>query len=180
MNVHNSTQETSHEPLFSYGYLRAHYIGTTISAHECLAIKNFLRPEHRKATQTALTQDQSIFSTTPNTALQQQLSPISRQFLWELHSGIMLRLLENISGLANLLPDTHCQYSGFLSTTDTRPANTTIALILFININTGNATLYLPHLQPQPNIQDTTNNLKISYWRYIAERAATNSLGSNP
>ncbi len=163
--------EDSHKALFSYGHMRAHYTGRGFDTNGCLLIEQFIRPENLAGLSEALKHDRVIFSQCPNTQLQSQLSPIGRQCLWELQSGIMIRLLENITHLENLLPDTHCSESFFAVEDNSIPkssqknnGNTTSALTLTICLNTGNATLtYSSTANSQPL---SGNTLQFCYWQY--------------
>src|SRR6478609_5578831 len=87
-----------YEPLFSYGHLRAHYLNSDTSSGT-IPIKQFVRPEHCAELLENLIHDSRILTSNDNTLPQRELSAVSRQCLWELHSGIMIRVLENISGL---------------------------------------------------------------------------------
>ncbi|MEZ5540398.1 MAG: hypothetical protein R3E63_10745 [Pseudomonadales bacterium] len=161
--------EDSHKALFSYGHMRAHYTGRGIDANNSLLIEQFIRPENLTNLREALLQDQAIFSECPNTYLQSHLSPISRQCLWELQSGIMIRLLENITLLDNLLPDTHCRYS-FLSLKNSKPyqssnkndAAATPTLVLHIDLDSGGAKLIINTRQFP--LQE--NVLQFCYWQH--------------
>lgn len=137
------------DPLFSYAHIRSHYLNSDLATGS-LEINNFLRPEHRAICNSALLADRTIFTTRPNTLQQHLLSPISRQILWELHSGIMIRLLENITNLQNLLPDVHCRNSMLifpnsdLSALKQHDEQTGLAaaLVTIVYLDTGNAVLY--------------------------------------
>lgn len=168
----NNLKSITHEPIFSYGRLRSEYTqAPAFQTSGFLEVPLFIRPEALAVTQAALQKDQPIFQETPNTTLQVNLSHTSRQFLWELHSGIMIRTLENITNLQNMLPDTHCHYSNFV-TTDARTYNkhTTngiaienICLYLFINIKNGSAILQSKkHTRAHSTYQGDT--IKICYW----------------
>lgn len=109
-----SKPESSHENIFSYGTIRALHASDTSGPQHELHIHEFVRHDMLPELRSALLGDTEILTTTPNTRMQNLLSPVSRQCLWELHSGIMLRLLENITCTKNLLPDTHCKKSRLL------------------------------------------------------------------
>ncbi|MEZ5436423.1 MAG: hypothetical protein R3E67_07940 [Pseudomonadales bacterium] len=118
-----------------------------------------MRPEYLEDLRHALINDQAIFLQHPNTQQQSELSPVSRQCLWELHSGIMIRLLENITGISNLLPDTHCQYSGFNAADTPNPT-----LLLSIGLTTGNAALKQTNAAAR-NPSETANTFYMYYWQ---------------
>ncbi|HNE26180.1 MAG TPA: hypothetical protein PLH12_03460 [Pseudomonadales bacterium] len=172
MTTNNLKLLTAHEPLFSYGRLRSEHTNADAFKNSgILKILSFIRPEALAVTQAALQKDQLIFQKTPNTTLQVNLSIISRQFLWELHSGIMIRTLENITNMRNMLPDTHCHYSHFVNAdTHTYEKQTiginieNICLYLFINLENGEAIL-----QSTKNTQTKSihqgNSVKICYWQ---------------
>lgn len=92
--------------LFAYGGLRERY-DTQDASHAPVRLEGFVHPDNVAPWWEAIRHDQAILSRAPNTQWQGELSPLSRQALWELHSGIMLRLLEHLAGMSHLLPDTH-------------------------------------------------------------------------
>ncbi len=167
-----SLKSTTHEPLFSYGRLRSEHTNADIFKNSgILEVLSFIRPEALAVTQAALQKDQLIFQETPNTTLQVNLSQTSRQFLWELHSGIMIRTLENITNIQNMLPDTHCHYSHFVNldthTYEKRTAGINIeniCLYLFINLKNGEAILQSPKNTQTKSIYQS-NLIKICYWQ---------------
>lgn len=164
-----------YEPLFSYGHLRSRYTGSDLSSGT-LAITQFARPEHLGTLREQLLNDQSILMLHPNTHAQRELSPVSRQCLWELHSGIMLRVLENITGIHNLLPDPHCQQSGLLlpgqasslpSTWLDDATELKVALVMLLSLDNGNASLFTKQQALQQAIVSSAT-LCITYWQYPA------------
>lgn len=157
-----SAPDEPYKALFSYGHMRAAYLAADFPSNGLLQIAHFVRREHLDDLRNALISNQGIFSQQPNTLLQSQLSPICRQYLWELHSGIMIRLLENITGLTNLLPDTHCEHSGFNVFTH---SNTNSALLLSICLTSGNATLKKLGSNNK-NHFDSVNIFHVSYWQH--------------
>lgn len=159
-----SAPEESYKALFSYGHMRATYIDADFSSSDFLHIAHFVRHEYLNDLRNALTSNQDIFSQQPNTLLQSQLSPVSRQCLWELHSGIMIRLLENITGLANLLPDTHCKHSGLNIFTHN---NHDSALLLSICLSSGNAVLKKLGGNNKDHLS-SANIFHVSYWQHSA------------
>lgn len=171
-------QDKSHETLVSYGHLRGHYLQSDMGAGH-LHIRHFLRPEYVTVIREQLLADRALLTTSPNTRLQTALSPVSRQCLWELQSGIMLRVLENITGLSNLLPDTHCKQSGLLlppvtqaGIGDWQDADTGLAavLVLVIQLDTGDAELCT---RPDTLHKTGTGSaaLQITYWHHDAANA---------
>lgn len=163
----------AYEPLFSYGHLRGRYAGSKLSAG-MLAIPQFARPEHLATLREHLLKDQAIFTLQPNTRAQLGLSPVSRQCLWELHSGIMLRVLENITGIHHLLPDPHCRHSGFVLTGQPIPLPSTwrddatgleAALVILLRLDNGEATLCTtPQAVRLSTVSSAT--LCMSYWQH--------------
>lgn len=170
-----SPTDEPYKALFSYGHMRATHLGQHLSESEQLVIDQFVRPEYLTALRDVLNHDHTIFSCHPNTLQQRYLSPLSRQCLWELHSGIMIRLLENITGLSNLLADTHCEYSGLAqtlaSTASTHelpqpPVALPPTLTVSIDLASGSATLsragsayLLPAVSPN-------GTLHACYWQH--------------
>jgi len=157
-----SAPDEPYKALFSYGHMRATYIPSNFSDQGCLSIAQFVRPEYLEDLRHALINDQAIFLQHPNTQQQSELSPVSRQCLWELHSGIMIRLLENITGISNLLPDTHCQHSGFNAADAPNAYNPT--LLLSICLTTGNAALKQTNT-PSRNPSEIANTFHMYYWQ---------------
>jgi hypothetical protein len=106
-------------PLFSYGKIREQHAAraslitnndiSTAPVH----IPQFVRPEFLQSWQNAISCDAPTMSKSLCAETQLALSPISRQSIWELQSGIMLRLLETITGKQGLLPDGHGIFSRF-------------------------------------------------------------------
>ncbi len=170
----NQVSAHTHELLFSYGQIREHYAKHGPNTADPLRIEHFIRREHLPLLNRSLRDDGPIFTHRPNTLLQINLSPVSRQCLWELHSGIMLRLLENITGLTNLLPDTHCKQSFLLPKDRATPlpiawhdANTglTAALIMFLQLDTGDAVI-CRSTDSAHSINPSMNTLQITYWQH--------------
>lgn len=169
------TYETSgYEALISYGHLRAHYLGSDITSG-ILHVNQFLRQEHLETLRESLLQDRAILISADNALLQRELNPVSRQCLWELQSGIMLRVLENITGLHNLLPDTRCKQTRLLFSTsmpgldnwqdpDTR---LDAALVLVIRLDQGDAEFCTT---PQALAKVLTGNaaIQVTYWQHHA------------
>lgn len=135
------------ETFFSYGHIRAKYLGHGIKSG-ILNIEMFIRPEYIFEIKKHIILDSKILEACPNTHLQSTLSPISRQFLWEMQSGIMIRLLENITNITNIIPDTHCKKSKLeknpinkLSIENWHDPDTNLkaALVIGVSLNNGNA-----------------------------------------
>lgn len=168
----NTPEANSHESLFGYGHLRAHYIGSNM-ANGFLHVTQFVRPEHLTTLRDNLLVDHAILSLGNNTLLQRQITPVSRQCLWELHSGIMLRVLENITGLQNLLPDTHCRATCLLSNPENALANNwheihtglRAALMLVIDIDSGDA-IFCTNETALASIKIKDYALQATYWQY--------------
>ena len=139
----------SFHTLFSYGATRERYLlpPGAVPIH-CKALEQLVRPEQLAALSTAIRQDAHLFVRGIDNN-ERLLSPVTRQCLWELHSGIFLRLLENISGHEQLLPDSrhhHLLMMGTHQTLSTAHWQDThlhlpIALYLCIGLDTGNAML---------------------------------------
>ena len=166
---------TKHETLFSYNHLRANYLNSDMRSGRLL-IKRFLRIDYLKVLHKELVKDYEILKKTPNTDSQIFLSPISRQCLWELHSGIMIRVIENITSTINLLPDTHCKQSRLLLTpyksgisswhdTETQQE---IAIVLTIFLDSGDAEMCTNH-KTQSEALIKSNALQIVYWKKIPD-----------
>jgi hypothetical protein len=161
-----STPDKQHKALFSYGHMRATYANSDFCNSESLLIQHFVRPEYLAALYNALMQDKGIFFEQPNTQQQAQLSPVSRQCLWELHSGIMIRLLENITGLTNLLPDTHCIHTGLRVASKSNLIGS--ALFLAIYLKNGSAILHRKN-----HFQDNNDDiLYVTYWQHAESLGA--------
>lgn len=135
--------------LFSYGQTRERYLlPAGAMPVTCKSLEQLVRPEQLTALSKAIRQDSTLLThAAANNEL--QLSPVTRQCLWELHSGIFLRLLENISGHEHLLPDTHHHHAWLLAAhqrleiTDwyDDTLKLPIALYACIGLDTGNALL---------------------------------------
>ena len=170
------THETSgYEALISYGHLRAHYLGSDITSG-ALHVNQFLRPEHLETLRESLLQDRAILLSADNALLQRELTPVSRQCLWELQSGIMLRVLENITGLHNLLPDTRCKQTRLLfppslpgldnwQDPDTR---LDAALVLVIRLDRGDAEFCTTAQALAKVVAGSTATLQVTYWQHNA------------
>lgn len=166
-------QNKSHDTLVSYGHLREHHLDSDMGTGR-LHIPHFLRPEYVAVIREQLLADHSILTTSPNTRLQTALSPVSRQCLWELQSGIMLRVLENITGLANLLPDTHCKQTRLLLPPTTQAdignwhdpeTGLAAVLVLLIRLDSGDAELCTrPDTLHKVAIGSAA--LQITYWHH--------------
>jgi hypothetical protein len=107
----NTGHATTLDTLFAYGQTRERYqlpAGSLPIASRLL--RQLVRPEYITSLATALDSDRELLICHRPADSELSLSPITRQCLWELHSGIFLRLLENISGYSNLIPDTHCRH----------------------------------------------------------------------
>ena len=168
----------NYKPLFSYGHLRGQYLNNVMT-DGYLYITQFIRPEHISTLREQLVANKNILSSTSKTELQRKLSPVSRQCLWELHSGIMLRVLENITGLHNLLPDTYCKQTHLLPASSEKitlnswhdpSSGLDAALVLIIQLDSGNAELC--------NTADalakiTTKNIALQaiYWQHNVQTA---------
>ncbi len=165
-----------YEPLFSYGHLRAHYLNSDTSSGN-IHIRQFVRPEHCAELLENLTRDSRILTSNNNSTSQRELSAVSRQCLWELHSGIMIRVLENISGLHHLLPDTHCKQTHLVLNFPTSATNIKwhdpdtcldVALILTIDLHSGDAHICTKkHALDNLIINDTS--LQAIYWQHNSE-----------
>lgn len=163
-----------YEPLFGYGQLRGVYLNSDMSTGQ-LHIKQFVREEHVTLLREALLSDRHIFMKSPNTLQQAGLSPVSRQCLWELHSGIMLRVLENITGIHNLLPDTHCHSTELLpapctdctgTAHETPTTGLVNAITILLLLDSGDALLCTDD-QLLENIRCDSPVLRVSYWQHI-------------
>jgi hypothetical protein len=180
-----SKPDSTHENLFSYGTVRAlHASDTPVATYE-MHIPEFVRSDLLAGLRTALVADTQILTTTPNTTLQNFLSPLSRQCMWELHSGIMLRLLENITGIRNLLPDTHCRHSCLLPLEQALVQDTVkndietgldISLVLLLCLDHGDAIIRncsFPsqtsrNLDNTENAKNVNNVLRLVYFTHQA------------
>lgn len=169
---------SSYEPVFSYGHLRAHYLQSDMGSGS-VHIRQFVRAEHLATVREHLLADRTILSATPNTRQQVFLSAISCQCLWELQSGIMLRVLENISGLFNLLPDTHCKQTSLLLPPVTRAGigqwhdqdtRLAAALVLVINLDNGNADLCI-QAEALSLVPTGSASLQVTYWQHHGDTA---------
>lgn len=168
-----STSETSgYDPLFGYGHLRANYIGSDMASGS-LHVTQLVRPEHLVTLRDHLLIDRAILSSGKNTQLQRKITAVSRQCLWELQSGIMLRVLENITGLHNLLPDTHCKQTCLLlpptmtglSQWCDPDTSLDVALVLVIQLDNGDAQL-CTSAQSLDKISIGNASLQVSYWQH--------------
>lgn len=162
-----------YEPLFSYRYLRDQYLNSAMTDNY-LHIKHFVRPEHISILCEQLIADKNILLSACNTELQRALSPVSRQCLWELHSGIMLRALENITGLHNLLPDTYCKQTRLLPSSSEKIALESwhdpdscldAALVLIIHLCSGD-TEFCTTADALAKITTNSSALQITYWQH--------------
>ena len=171
-----------YEPLFSYGHLRGQYLNSAMT-DGYLHIKQFVRPEHISILREQLVANKNILSSTSKKELQRKLTPVSRQCLWELHSGIMLRVVENITGLHNLLPDTYCKQTHLLPTSSEKitlnswhdPSSCLdAALVLIIQLDSGNAELCNT---AEALAKITTKNiaLQVTYWQHNMQAAGVQS-----
>lgn len=174
---------SSYEPVFSYGHLRAHYLQSDMGSGS-VHIRQFVRAEHLATLREHLLADRATLTTTPNTLLQVSLSAISCQCLWELQSGIMLRVLENISGLFNLLPDTHCKQTSLLLPPVTHAGigqwhdpNTRLAaaLVLVINLDNGDADLCVNADALSRVTTGSTSSLQVTYWQHYGDTAGVSA-----
>lgn len=172
-----ATATDKQESLFSYGHLRGHYLHSDMGSG-LLHIDQFVRPEHVEALRAQLLAERDIFTTSPNTALQPQLSPLGRQCLWELQSGIMLRVLENITGLHHLLPDTHCRASTLLLPPATHaglsewrdaPTGLHAALVVVIALVDGSAVL-CTRADTLASVAIGEGALQVAYWQHGTTR----------
>lgn len=155
------------DQLFTYGQTREHYAvkpGERINTErEILAL---VRPEHLATLREAVFHDRAILDNCSGRQWQLRLSPVTRQCLWEMHSGIFLRLLENITGYTQLLPDAKCHFLKLHSqiastvTTENRQDPETglpVILYLFLGLDSGNAILASANGNPvtinEPSLQ---------------------------
>jgi hypothetical protein len=178
---------TTYDTLFSYGHLRANYLNSDMTLGK-LSIKKFLRLDHLDVLRKELIKDSAILTKTPNTDFQVALSPISRQCLWELHSGIMIRTIENITNIPNLLPDTHCKQSRLLLASSANNAgiaswhNTEtqqeVAIALIIFLDSGDAVICTDY-KILSEVLISSDILQIIYWKKIAEIAEENHANRN-
>lgn len=172
----SSKEAERYEALFSYGHLRANYFGSNLGSGK-LHVKRFLRPECLQALREDLIGNSVAFTRSPNTELQASLSPISRQCLWELHSGIMIRTIENITNACNLLPDTHCKKSKLLLSEADQPdignwldpeTRLGAALVLVLCLSSGDAFICTnPHALA--TVSTMPPSLQITYWQQDPE-----------
>ena len=166
---------TKHEVLFSYGHLRENYLNSSMESGKLL-IKNFLRTGYLNFLNKELVKDYEILKKTPNTDFQISLSPISRQCLWELHSGIMIRVIENITNITNLLPDTHCKKSRLLLASSASSSNIEswhdsktqqdVVIVLTIFLDSGDAII-CTNQKTLSEIFIASNALQIVYWKQM-------------
>lgn len=165
----------STDTLFLYSRLREDYLNSDMQQGKII-INNFLRIDYLEALRKELVKDYKILSTTPNTKLQISLSPISRQCLWELHSGIMIRAIEKITNINNLLPDTHCKNSRLLlalsnpniAQWEIPATQQEIAVVLIIFLDRGDAAIFT-NKKSLAEIVITSNALQIIYWKKAPE-----------
>lgn len=169
--MESSEIDQGYEALFSYGYLRTHYLASDISSGKLL-VNRFIRPESLQLLSNELLKDSHLL-TRNNTTLQFKLSPLSRQCLWELHSGIMIRILENITKISNLLPDPHCTESMLYPHPSAKfklhnwvnpDTNLEAGLVLIINLGNGDAHFCSTALALQ-QISIDAPSLQLTYWR---------------
>jgi len=162
----------SYKTLFGYGHLRGHLLHSDMSSGK-LHIDQFVRPEFIAPLEKNLLENREILTRTPNAVLQRDLAPICRQCLWELQSGIMLRALENVTDLNNLLPDTHCKATRLVLPPDSRlpiehwhDASTKLdlALVLVILLDQGSAMLFTTP-EAAHSASFNTAALQVSYWQ---------------
>ena len=179
----NSMYKTNdYEPLFSYRILRDQYLNSLMTdGHLC--VKQFVRSKHVSSLYEQLLADRNILLSGHCVELQRALSPVSRQCLWELQSGIMLRALENITGLCNLLPDTYCKQTRFLpnssgkifleSWRDEKFCLDTV-LVLIIQLHSGNAEFFTT-TDALAKITISDPALQITYWQHNPKAKGTES-----
>lgn len=171
-NGQSTCEAIGYEPLFSYGHLRANYIGSDMASGS-LRVTQFVRHEHIATLRDNLLADRALLSSGKNTLSELNLSPVSRQCLWELQSGIMLRVLENITGLHNLLPDTRCKQTRLILPPDTaglhnwHDADTDldITLVLVIQLDSGDVQ-FCTDAQSLANTSTGSASLQVSYWQH--------------
>jgi hypothetical protein len=170
--TNSSHDSNGYKTLFGYGHLRGKFLHSDMSGGK-LHIDHFVRPEFLSELREQLITNQDILTQTPNTTLQRDLAPASRQCLWELHSGIMLRALENITDLTNLLPDTHCKSTRLLFPSGTGmplaqwhdpSTKLDVALVLVILLDQGDAMLFTtPDAFSATSISSVA--LQVTYWK---------------
>jgi hypothetical protein len=170
-------ETNGYEPLFSYGHLRGHYVGSDMTCG-ALHVEQFVRPEHLSALRETLVADHVVMSPSSDAAVQQRKAmPITRQCLWELQSGIMLRVLENITGLHNLLPDTRCKQTRIVFAPSEQPKIETwhdpdtgldVALVLVIQLNNGDAE-FSTNAKSLTEVVTSCTALQVSYWQHKFE-----------
>lgn len=171
-----ATPSGSLEQLFAYGQTRERYLMKEGEPRRATQhIQQFVRHEHLDTLRQALLRDKALLQQKTTPEWQLGLSPISRQCLWELHSGILIRLLENISGQTQLLPDAQCRHLSLMDITsgpvsvdswhDT-VSDLPIALYVFIGLDTGEAILY-PDKQHAITLNEPT--LQVAYYHYSGE-----------
>ena len=175
MIASEQTNEDSvgYEPIFSYGHLRANYTGSEIN-NGLLPVSQFVRKEHVAALHEALLLDKDNLATASAMA-QRNITPVTRQCLWELQSGIMIRVLENITGLHNLLPDSRCKQSQIALASNATAlqlpvqkdpeTGLTSALLVLIQLHTGNAYLCTSASKPDC-IKSEGDTLCVTYWQH--------------
>lgn len=174
-------EQSQYEPLFSYGQLRGHYLNSDMSKG-LLHIGQFARPEHLALLRSSLSTDSNALTPSPDAASLLSLSPVSRQCLWELHSGIMLRVLENITGLFNLLPDTYCKQSRLLLAGEKsglgewrdRSTGLSAVLVVVLQLDSGSADL-CTSAEVLPLVKTESAALQITYWQHHPDNAGATS-----
>jgi hypothetical protein len=155
------------ELIFTYGQTRERYaMQENEPPRHFQTIQQFVKHEHLPDLKQSILGDSSVLNGNKDVQWQLQLRPISRQCLWELHSGILIRLIENISGHTHLVPDAQCRYLAIHVASDNSVLNTLqtdnntglpVCLNLYIGLLSGSAILCAEnnrsiHLQ-EPTLQ---------------------------
>lgn len=178
-----SAPSTTLEQIFAYGQTRERYGMKEGEPRRPLQhIQHFVRHEHANTLKHALLHDKDHFRNDHIAALEKAdlhwqlaISPISRQCVWELHSGILIRLLENITGLTQLVPDAQCRYLQLLDTTNQslvpvnwhdEATNLPIVLYVFIGLDSG-AAMLCPDKNQEIILAEPT--LQVAYFHYSGE-----------
>ncbi len=161
------------EMIFTYGRTRDLY---AMKEHEPLrtfqVIDQLIRPEYLPVVRNALLADQALIENKSDNQWQLALSPVSRQCVWELHCGIMIRLLETVSGLTHLLADAQCQHMRLIEPPEQRWSTTNwhdtktelpIALYLLLGIRSGSAILCT---EPDRKLVLNEPTLQMAFFRF--------------
>ena len=140
-------------------------------------LQQFVKHEHISDLKQAILGDSTVLNEKQDAQWQLQLCPISRQYLWELHSGILIRLIENISGHTHLLPDAQCHYLAVHLDSDNNVLNTLqtdnntglpVCLNLYIGLLSGNAILCA---ESNRSIRLQEPTLQMAFFSYSGDEA---------